>query len=295
MTVHAINDTVASTHDAQKEVLDVLCPRVIELRALWDAAQPFHYVIIDDFLPIPIAESIHASYPVPDIEGWDKATYTHQKHKFSMRSGFPAPIERFFQISATPEFRNVLTDITGVSNLLDDPKLVGGGLHQIVRGGFLDLHVDYNFHPITKLHRRLNLLLYMNKDWKPEYEGYLELWDWVENKRQLERVAPIFNRAVMFETNEVSYHGHPRPLATPQNTTRKSLALYYYTSERDVVAPEHNTLYQQSTGLRGYVKTTISSMQAATERLRKGGPVSLACEIGEKVRRKMLGLPPINR
>ncbi len=88
---------------------------------------------------------------------------------------------------------DLVSDIVGIAGLLHDPALVGGGLHQILPGGFLDVHTDYNFHPQTKLHRRLNLLLYMNKDWKREYEGYLELWD-MDAKKQIEDIAPAFNR-----------------------------------------------------------------------------------------------------
>jgi hypothetical protein len=275
--------------------LSALRARVPALKRQWEAGRPFRYVVVDDFLPRDIAAGILASYPKPDIEGWDKLTYTHQKRKFTMRSGFPAPVDRFFAISALPAFRDTLAEITGIPRLLADPELVGGGLHQILRGGFLDVHVDYNFHPTSKLHRRLNLLLYMNPDWKPEYQGYLELWDRGTEKRQLENIAPFYNRAVIFETNEVSFHGHPQPLETPPGVTRKSLALYYYTAERDSVAPEHNTLYQQSTGLRGYVKTAVSSAEALVERVREQGPRAVAREVGDKIYRKLRGLPPVNR
>jgi Rps23 Pro-64 3,4-dihydroxylase Tpa1-like proline 4-hydroxylase len=276
-------------------VLDHLRPRMREIHERWSAATPFRYVVVDDFLPLEMAEEIYASYPVPDIEGWDKITYAHQKLKFSMQSGFPPSVERFFQITASPQFIDAMSEISGIPALIPDPDLVGGGLHQILRGGFLDVHVDYNFHPKTKLHRRLNLLVYMNKDWKPEYEGHLELWDWSGERRQLEKIAPHFNRAVMFETNEISYHGHPIPLATPPGTTRKSLALYYYTAERDSVAPEHNTIYQQSTGVSGYVKTAVASAQAAAERSKSQGLRALLRELAMKTYRKLRGLPPPNR
>jgi hypothetical protein len=295
MTGAGNNDSAAGLKSDLESVLTGLGSRLPLMRSQWAAAQPFHYVIIDDFLPNGMAAEIHAAYPPAVIDGWDNATYTHQKKKLTMRSGFAPPIDRFFHLCATTQFRDLLTDITAIPHLLDDPELVGGGLHQIVRGGFLDLHVDYNFHPHTKLHRRLNLLVYMNKEWRPEYQGYLELWDWTQQKRQLESVAPLFNRAVLFETNEISVHGHPKPLAVPPQTTRKSLALYYYTAQREIVAPEHNTLYHQSTGVRGYVKTAISSAQAAAERIRDKGPMFVARDVAHKVRRRVLGLPPVNR
>lgn len=170
-------------------------------------------------------------------------------------------------MTESDEFKNLISSICNIPQLISDPELVGGGLHQIMNGGYLDVHVDYNFHPQTKLHRRLNLLLYLNKDWKQEYEGYLELWD-MDAKKQLDAIAPIFNRAVIFETNEISYHGHPRPLNMPPDVMRKSLAVYYYSKEREEseVAIEHNTIYRQTTGLKGYVKTSLSALVALDER-----------------------------
>lgn len=169
-------------------------------------------------------------------------------------------------------------------------------MHQILRGGFLDVHVDFNRHPETKLHRRLNLLLYVNKDWKPEYEGYLELWD-MKAKRRVENIAPSFNRAVLFETSEVSFHGHPRPLNCPPEITRKSLAVYYFTQTREAssLSPEHNTLYRQTLGLAGYVKTFRAALKAGAERLREqGGAGPVAGRMLKRLGRALKGLPPEN-
>lgn len=280
----------------EKLTLEHLGRRRSELARDWEAKEPFRYVIIDDFLPEQFAEDILAAYPVPDMSGWDSTTYIHQRKKLTQRSGFSPPIERFFALTASPEFRDLISEICGIDKLIDDPDLIGGGLHQILRGGFLDVHVDYNFHPKTKLHRRLNLLLYLNKDWRPEYEGYLEFWD-LESQRELERVAPVFNRGVIFETNEVSYHGHPQPLNTPPHITRKSLAIYYYTEERDdnVVAQEHNTLYRQTTGVRGRLKTLVSGATAMRERLMQKGVGALGRNLVNRTYRRIQGLPPENK
>jgi hypothetical protein len=276
--------------------LSALRARLPELRRQWSAPEkPFPYVVIDDFLPAGWVEEILATYPLPDIPGWDTTTYTHQRKKFTRVSGFPTPIADFFAFTASEELRLLVGEVTGIADLLDDQELVGGGLHQILRGGFLDVHVDYNFHPTTKLHRRLNLLLYLNRDWKPEYEGCLELWD-LPAKRQIEHIAPLLNRAVMFETSEVSYHGHPAPLNCPPNVTRKSLAVYYYTRERPpaTIAPEHNTLYRQTTGARGYVKTVKSSTVATMERTGTLGLRGLGRALARKAYRLARGLPPEN-
>lgn len=270
--------------------------RVEQLRAEWSAAKPFRFLVIDDFLDQDFAEEIFAAYPQPDEDFWDNTTYIHQRRKFTLTKNFPEAIGQFFQMTAAEDFRKLVTEITGIDELIDDPDLLGGGLHQIAAGGFLDVHVDYNFHPKTKLHRRLNLLLYMNKDWRPEYQGYLELWDMQSNQR-LENIAPLFNRAVIFETNEISYHGHPHPLNTAPGVTRKSMAIYYYTEAREAeaVAPEHNTIYRQTTGLRGYVKTSMAATKAAVERTAQQGVGSLGKNLLHKAYRRIKRLPPENK
>jgi Rps23 Pro-64 3,4-dihydroxylase Tpa1-like proline 4-hydroxylase len=265
------------------------------LRQDFQSKEPFKYLIVDDFLPLEIAEKILSAYPQPEVEGWDSTTYIHQRKKFSKTRDFPEPISEFFAVVSDKAFLDLISQITGIPNLLHDSELIGGGLHQIIRGGFLDVHVDYNFHPRTKLHRRLNLLLYLNKNWKREYEGCLELWD-MDRKQQLANIEPVFNRAVLFETNEVSFHGHPRPLNSPQNVTRKSLAVYYYTKERPAndLAPEHNTIYKQTTGASGYAKTTVSATAAAVERAAQKGVSHITRKLISKVKRKAAGLPPEN-
>jgi Rps23 Pro-64 3,4-dihydroxylase Tpa1-like proline 4-hydroxylase len=272
--------------------LDAFHPRVERLAAQWsDPKKPFRYLVEDSFLPAGFAEELLASYPAPEADGWDNITYTHQRKKFVRTSSFPGAVAQFFRLCEDQRFLDIIEKVTGIKKVLADPALVGGGLHQIVNGGFLNVHVDFNFHPKTKLHRRLNLLLYMNKDWRSDYGGNLELWD-MQKKLQIENIAPEFNRAVLFETNEVSFHGHPRPLAGPDGLTRKSLAVYYYTEQRErtAVAPEHNTLYRNTTGLRGYLKTARSSLEATVERLQREGirPVT------KIVVDRLLGKPPQN-
>jgi len=171
--------------------------------------------------------------------------------------------------------------MTGIENLLPDAELFGGGLHQSIKGAFLDVHIDYNIHPKTKYHRRLNILVYMNKDWKDEHEGHLELWDMttgtgkhfdkLDGFKIIERITPIFNRMAMFETYQISYHGHPHPLKTPEGVNRKSMAAYYYSTTRSQheIAGEHNTVYVNTTGVNGKLKNFFSGVKAFFERLRK--------------------------
>ena len=113
----------------------------------------------------------------------------------------------------------------------------------------------------------------MNKNWKDKYEGHLELWDFVNHKngKRIEKISPVFNRAVIFETNEISFHGHPHKLNTPDGINRKSIATYYYTKTRpeNEVASEHNTVYKNVNGLNGGINRFKNGLKALFERIRK--------------------------
>jgi len=129
-------------------------------------------------------------------------------------------------------FLEFLQELTGIKEtLIPDPYLEGGGLHQIKVGGYLKIHVDFHSHKLMNLDRRLNILVYLNQDWKQEYGGDFELWD-KDMRECVAKVAPIFNRLVIFSTTDYSWHGHPDPLTCPPDRSRKSLALYYYSNGR---------------------------------------------------------------
>jgi hypothetical protein len=121
----------------------------------------------------------------------------------------------------------------------------GGGLHQIIPGGFLKVHADFNYHPSTHHHRRINLLVYLNPQWEDAWDGNLELWT-RDMSRCASSIAPVLNRCVVFSTTDSAYHGHPRPLSCPPGMSRKSLALYYYTVMRppEETSRPHSTLYK---------------------------------------------------
>lgn len=269
--------------------------RVDTLRSSWSTARPFHWVVVDDFLPREFAERLLLEFPAATSPLWARTNYVHQKKKLTLSRDLPPAHAEFFRIVNDPSFIQQVSDFTSIPGLLPDAALVGGGLHQSLPGAFLDVHVDYNYHPRTRWHRRLNLLVYLNKEWRPEYEGYLELWDMGRGQR-LTEIAPIFNRAVVFETNDISYHGHPVPLATPEGVTRKSLAAYYFSETRGDgrEGPESNTKYRQTSGPAGYAKTARSSFEAARDRLREEGIRKTAARVTGKMVRRLLGKPPMN-
>ena len=243
------------------------------LKAQWnDPQKPFRYLVYDNFFLPEAAELILKQYPDITTGSWDNTTYLNQKNKFTMTkfgSEYPLLQQTFDELNGQ-KFLSVMEQITGIDELLGDDDLFGGGLHQSTKGAFLDVHVDFNYHDKTKYHRRMNAIVYMNKDWKQDYNGYLELWD-LEKKEQIEYIAPLFNRCVVFETNEVSFHGHPKPLNTPPHVSRKSLAVYYYTKTRPAheIAAEHNTIYINTEGTSGVIKNFKSGLKAALERINK--------------------------
>jgi 2OG-Fe(II) oxygenase superfamily len=218
------------------------------------AAQPFEHIVFDDFLPQAVLDRVLGEFPAPDQSKWT-AYESENELKLASRRDTPigeATLELLGALNSAA-FIDFLEELTGIAGLVPDPHLAGGGLHQIVPGGHLNVHVDFNRHPRTGLQRRLNVLLYLNRDWKDEYGGALELWS-AEQRRCEKRIAPLFNRLVVFSTTERSYHGHPEPLACPPGRTRKSLALYYYSLAPDARngnrSRSHNTLFMPRPGDR---------------------------------------------
>jgi hypothetical protein len=142
-------------------------------------------------------------------------------------------------------FTFILSQLTGIDDLIVDAQMLGGGVHLVKPGGLLRVHADFRRHLSYNLERRLNLLFYVNDDWKDEYGGHLELWD-QSMARCERRVLPSANRCVVFNTSDKSYHGHPRPLTSPDGVLRRSIALYFYTVEpgAEVDPRKHATNWQ---------------------------------------------------
>jgi len=253
---------------------DSLKERQAIIKNDYQSKKPFRYVMFENFFSTEQAELIYQNYPSIENGKWDGTTYLDQKNKFQ-KTKFEenSVMDKVFKELNSSQFLNWLQDITEIEDeLIGDAELFGGGLHQSTNGAFLNVHVDYNIHPRTKFHRRLNVLVYMNKDWKDEYEGHLELWDLSQgDKVLLGRYAPTFNRCIIFETNEISFHGHPKPLNTPKDVNRKSIATYYYTKSRPEheIATDHNTIYVNTEGISGQVKRFSSGVKAFLERINK--------------------------
>ena len=216
------------------------------------SAEPFPHVVIDDLLDASLLDDVLAEFDASDRSRWHHTQRdTERKSSTEDFQHFgPATRAVLSQFNAAP-FLGFLEEMTGIEGLVADPHLRGGGLHEIRRDGVLGVHADFNFYPRLGLYRRLNLLLYLNRDWQDDWGGDLELWDRA-GMGCVRRIAPVFNRAVLFDTSNFSYHGHPRPLACPPDRTRKSLALYYYTVECPAASDPtpHTTVFLDQAAVR---------------------------------------------
>jgi Rps23 Pro-64 3,4-dihydroxylase Tpa1-like proline 4-hydroxylase len=196
------------------------------------SADPFPHAVIDDFLPEETLNTVLDEFPGSKQIDWIDFDGDVQKKLGSKTEEQMGPFTRFlmYQLNSAT-FIKFLEKLTGIEGLIPDPHFWGGGLHQIKSKGFLKVHSDFNFHPVLKVDRRINLLIYLNKDWDESYGGELQFWDRDVSKCE-KKIMPLFNRCVLFNTTDFSFHGHPEPLTCPPDRTRKSLALYYYSNGR---------------------------------------------------------------
>lgn len=203
------------------------------LRKQYASAEPFPFVKIDDFLDPAFANEVAAAYPSFDVAVSQGRTFAavneRKKVQVTDARAFPQPVARLNELLASPSFLADLSYVTGIPNLLADEQLIGGGMHLTGPGGRLDVHVDFNFIEDRKLHRRLNLLLYLNPEWESSWGGHIQLWD--KDVRECRAAfAPKLNRCVIFETSDISFHGVV-PVTTSAPHPRISFATYYYTRE----------------------------------------------------------------
>lgn len=219
------------------------------LNAAYGNAKPFPHIVIDDFLPVTALDAVLGEFPTPGAVDWRTYDNREEKKLASKNEVQMGDATRLllYQLNSSV-FLSFLENLTSIEGLLPDPHFWGGGLHQIQPGGYLKVHVDFNNYKRLNALRRLNLLIYLNKDWHEAYGGHLELWN-SDMSACAQRILPIFNRCVIFNTTDTSYHGHPEPLTCPQDRTRKSLALYYYTSSAAELDGElHGTLFRARPG-----------------------------------------------
>ena len=208
-------------------------------------ASPFPHLVIDGVFDANVAAEIGAAFPPVGV-GFRSHRHLHSdKYSVQDEAQFPPVVRMAMDELHGPRFLAWLERTTGIAGLEADPHRFGGGMHASGPGGFLDVHADFNEHPITRKQRILNLLIYVNPGWEPAWRVDLELWS-ANMKRCVQRVAPVLNRAVLFECSDVSFHGMPEPLACPPGRQRNALLLYYYRDwpDRRTLPRLHTTDYR---------------------------------------------------
>lgn len=223
--------------------------RLAELSRQYGANRPVPHIYLSDFIDAEAAAVAAMEFPTPDSDAWTH--YQHQnenKHGMTKRALFPPTVGDVSDALNSAEFLQWLSELTGVPGLIADPSLEGGGLHQSGSGGYLNVHTDFSHHHYNKnWKRQINLILYLNEGWQEEWGGAIELWD----DRMRSCIAKYlcgFNCALIFNTDDKSFHGFPEPLACPPDVSRKSLAFYYYTVDTEEKSAVRSTNYRARPG-----------------------------------------------
>lgn len=221
-----------------------------ELQRQFLEARPYSHVTIDDFL-----DSAFCGELIKEFPAFDERRAKNEMGEVGRKATVPdiasiGPAYRQFdKLMRSPELLEWIGRVAAIPELVYDPDYVGGGTHENLDGQDLDMHVDFNFHPKRPLHRRLNLIVFLNREWQADWGGCLELHQdpWNPDNSTYATVVPVANRAVLFETTETSWHGFGR-IRLPEdqkNISRRSLAVYFYTRDRPSkeTAPSHGTVY----------------------------------------------------
>ena len=231
------------------------------LAADFKSAEPFQHVIIDNFLNQEMTDQILNDLENDNFDKWDKRDQEQIQIKWRSDwkddSEVPATTLSLIHFLNSGTFLRWLSKVTGIDGIIPDPYLTGGGFNQINPGGTLAVHADGNWHDLMGVHRRLNVIVYLNKDWEDDWGGHFELWSKTQDNKPNEcvkKVRPDFNRMIVFRTDDFSFHGHPTPLKCPKDRSRRSLILYYYTNTRPVdevqsLDYKHRALFHKPTDI----------------------------------------------
>lgn len=225
--------------------------------------EPFAHCVIENFFDEKNADLLYDNILSLKLTNANdkftrKSPREYNKFAFSKINKLPLPLQDIFIYLNSKDFVAQIEKLTGISDIVyGDYNLRGAGIHMIKKHGYLGMHTDFNtyHHPtFGKLDRRINLLVYMNKDWNTSYKGDLLLYN-PDKISEVKRIQPCFNRCVIFNTTNKSIHGHPEPLSVPKDDIyRKSIAVYYYTKNQNKSTDfegdrSHGTLWHKTLGL----------------------------------------------
>lgn len=214
------------------------------LASTWPLGSPFPHFVLDGIWNDDVLRAAAREFPAPDSGAWHTFTDEREAGKQEASASVAGEnVAKVHDVLAGEDFVAWLRIVTGIVDLQPDPTRVGGGIHQVIPGGRLALHVDFNHHPTFDLWRRVNVLLFLNDGWRDEWGGQLMLH---HPDRGVSDVvlSPTLGRMVIFEARDGNYHGHPEPLRCPPHVTRKSVPAYYYsTTPPTPNAQAHSTLF----------------------------------------------------
>lgn len=227
--------------------VDRLRAQLPALAAEYRLARPYPHAVLEDVLTQPAFEGAVADFPPVDDTFWRGYLHVNEtKYSNTEPDSWGPTLRQVAEELCSDEFVYFLAELTGIPGLIPDWSMDGGGLHQTLRGGHLNIHTDFStHHEHTSWARRVNILLYLNESWRDEWGGHLELWD-QQISRCEAKVAPRGNRMLVFTTSDESFHGHPDALRCPEGEARRSLALYYFTEEAST--PRRATQYRARPG-----------------------------------------------
>jgi Rps23 Pro-64 3,4-dihydroxylase Tpa1-like proline 4-hydroxylase len=217
------------------------------------SAEPFKHLHVDNFLPVELANLCLEAFPHLEDEIWEFSNIkdVECKYRTKWESEFDIPDNLIYAIRILNSslFMNEISKVMGIGKLVPDSYFTGGGLNITKKNGLLDVHVDGNYHDATGLNRRLNAIIYLNPDWEESWGGEFGLYD-NEGNNCVKKIAPLFNRLVVFDTHDKSFHGIPNLVNFPEGTNRKSILLYYYTKEKRPqdqtrIAKPHSALWKK--------------------------------------------------
>ena len=209
------------------------------------SADPFPHCYLDNFFDNEVLNELITEFPDITDPIWEASS--QEGIQVKLRSNWQSEADIRPVTKSVVHFLNSgavmkqLSWLTGIEKLISDPYYTGGGLNCTKRDGLLDVHADGNWHHAMGVHRRLNVILYLNEEWNLNWGGALELWD-DSLSECVKSIDPVGNRLVVFETHDRTFHGHPNPLNCPPDESRKSLILYYYTA---AARPENQVVVEQ--------------------------------------------------
>lgn len=218
--------------------------------------KPYKHLVIDNFFDHKLINECLKNFPSTSCKNWeftnDKDIEIKYRSKWTSEFDIPEGVIEVVRILNGADFLKSISEVFKIKKLIPDPYFTGGGLNVTKKGGLLDVHVDGNYHDATGLNRRLNALLFLNKNWTPNWGGEFGLYD-SKGKKCIKKIEPIFNRLVVFDTHDTSWHGLPDPINFPETNPRKSILLYYYTKEKRSlnqikISKPHSALWKRRGG-----------------------------------------------